>query len=185
MDPASLATHLAENETAMVDHLATKMFALSKEDMEELETDVSKAVPKLLARTFVQMQKNMLQQMARLTPAMVQKTTEAVKRNAEAREKFFKRWPALTPDKHGDTVDQYARTYRQMNPTASFEQMVEALGPIIMMAANVVPTPGPAAPAAPPKPQPFVPASAGATAVLTTPVEEDTALAVLDPSREY
>lgn len=167
----------------MVEHLAKGMFSLSKEDMEELETDVSVAVPKLLARTFVQAQKNMLQQMARLIPNMVQQTTEAVRRNAESKAKFFDRWKALDPAQHGDLVDRYAATYRQVNPTATFEQMVENLGPIIMMAANVVPS-APAAPAAPPKPQPFVPAHAGATAVLTTPVEEDTALGSLDPSRE-
>lgn len=171
----------------MIDHLANGMLALSKEDMEELETDVSKAVPRLLARTFVKMQSNMLQQMARLVPNMVQTTTEAVRRNAESRSKFFDRWKGsgLNAAEHGELVDRYAQTYRSLNPTATFEKMVEDLGPILLMATGAKPTAPSTERAAPPKPQPFVPATPGATAVLTTPVEEDSAVSILDPSREF
>lgn len=186
-DPASLARHLAENEEAMVAHVAKTMFAITDKEMEELETNVGEAIPKLLGKTFVKMQANMLQQIARLVPSMVQRTTEAVQKNAENEQKFFRAWPALDPTKHTDIVRKYAVTYRQMHPQASFEQMIQDLGPLVMMAAKVNPTAGApaAAPAAAtPKPQPFVPSTSGATIVSQTPVEEDSALAALDPNRD-
>lgn len=164
----------------MIEHVAKTMFAISKEDMEELETNVGEAIPKLLGRTFVKMQANMLQQMARMVPQMVQKTTETVRRNAENEAKFFAAWPALKPEQHSDLVRRYATTYRQMHPQATFDQMVQDLGPLVMMAAKVAPaTPAPATS----KPQPFVPSVPGATAVSQTQVEEHDGF-IFDPSRE-
>jgi len=71
-------------------------------------------------------------------------------------------------------VLKYAAVYRQMHPNASLEQMVEDLGPMIMMAQKIVPNstakgqPARQAPAGAngrsPQPSPFVPAGAGTTA---------------------
>lgn len=190
-DPASLATHLQENESAMIDHVAKAYFQITPQEMEELETNVGEAIPKLLAKTFVKMQSNMLQQMSRLVPGMVQRTSEAIQRNVENEARFFAKWPQLKPQdaakaaEYAQTMRTMAVTYRQMYPQATLDKMIDDLGPLVMMRVGVNPAQVVAAPPAPPKPQPFVPATPGATAVSHTPVEEDSALASLDPSREF
>jgi hypothetical protein len=164
---------LAANEDAAVQFTADNMFRLSPEEIEALETNIVEAVPRLMAKAFVKSQLNALSQMARIVPAMIQKQTEIVKRNGENESKFYSRWPDIKADAHGPMVRKYAAVYRQMHPNTTLEQMIEDLGPMIMMAARVVPQvssqaapqvgrPAPANGRGPPPP-PFVPAGAGAT----------------------
>lgn len=176
-DPAALGQHLASNEAAAVAFAAENVFRLSPEDIEALETNVVEAVPKLLARVMVKSQLNTLGQLARIIPAMIQRQTEVVRQNTENETKFYGRWPDIKQDQHADLVRKYAAVYRQMHPNVTLDQMVEDLGPMIMMAAKIVPqvggapvtgqtaramTPAPAN-GRPPPPPPFAPAGAGAT----------------------
>lgn len=168
-DPASIASHLMLNRDAAIAHIAETRFKLSPEDVEALESDTVGTVPKLLARTFVELQSTMLNQMARLVPQMVQRQTEAVKKNTEAENAFYSMWPTIDRSKHGDLVKRYAITYRQMHPEATREQMFADVGPLVMMAAKIplaapqAPGGNPAQPQIPsPKPVPFVPAGGAA-----------------------
>lgn len=189
-DPVSIAHHLATNEQAAIDALATSMFKLTPEEVEALETDTVGTIPKLLAKGYVKAQHTMLSQLGRLIPQMIQRHTAVVVRNNENKGKFFSRWPDLKPDLHGALVDKYGATYRAMHPQATMEQMIEDLGPMVMMAAKVVPSVAPAAsatPAAPmapvgangrpPQPSPFVPAVGGGGA--PSPGEEPEAWAAM------
>jgi hypothetical protein len=176
-DPASLSQHLAANEDAAVQFTAENMFKLTPEEIEALETNMAEAVPRLMAKAFVKSQLNALSQLSRLVPAMIQRQTEMLKRNGENETKFYARWPDIKSEKHGDMVRKYAAVYRQMHPQTTLEQMIEDLGPMVMMAARVVPQVGgvpSAQPANPvsrpasangrsPPPPPFAPAGAGAT----------------------
>ena len=159
-DPASIAHHLNLHKDAAIAHIAEHMFKLSPEDVEALETDTVGTIPKLLSRTFVEMQSVMLGQMARLVPQIVQRHGTATAANAEAERAFYSMWPGLDQSKHGDLVRRYAVTYRQMHPQATREQMFSDLGPIVMMAARVAPT-APSVQRNSPKPSPFVPAGGG------------------------
>jgi hypothetical protein len=187
-DPAALSQHLASNEASAVQFAAENVFKLSPEEVEALESNVIEAVPKLLAKVLVKSQLNTLSQMARVIPAMIQRQTEAVKQNTANETKFYGRWPDIKAEQHGDLVRKYAAVYRQMHPNVTLDQMVEDLGPMIMMAAKIVPQIGGAAPGQPaqamtpapangrsPPPPPFTPAGAGATnssrAVELTPIE--------------
>lgn len=178
-DPGALATALQANEVAAIQHVAETLFKLSPEEIEALESNTVEAIPKLMARSFIQAQKNMFQQMARLIPAMMMKQTKALEKHASNEAKFYARWPDLKPEVHGSVVQQYAAVYRQMNPQAKLDEMIEALGPMVMMASKVTPTLSPATPqpvrpaspmaangSRPPQPSPFTPAgpvSGGAT----------------------
>lgn len=169
-DPGALANHLNQNEAQVVQHLAENQFKLSAEDIEALESNTAAFVPTLLARTFVKAQQNMLMQMGRLMPVMMQKQTQMLQRNTENETKFYSRWPDIKKDQHGDLVRQYAVVYRQMNPTKTLQEMIEAVGPMVMMSANITPSapgapPKAASPMAPagngrPQPSPFTPAAA-------------------------
>jgi hypothetical protein len=184
-DPAILSQHLAQNEAQAVELVAQQMFQLSPEEKEALEQDVIGTVPKLLAKVFVKQQQNALTQMGRMIPMMIQRHLQAVKRNDGNEGKFYQRWPDIDREKHHDSVVKYASVYRQMHPQASLEQMIEDLGPMVMMANKIVPQSlRPAAPAAAarqsgtpatsangrgPPSTPFVPAGTGAAQAPRTP----------------
>lgn len=182
-DPGALARHLTENEQEVVQHVADTLFKLSDKDVEALESDTVGTIPKLLARAFVASQRNFLMQMQNIVPMMVQRHGEVTKRHSEAEGEFYSRWPDIKKDQHGPLVMQYAAVFRQMHPQATRKEMIEALGPMVMMAAKVVPSvtqPSGTVPKASPmingngrapQPAPFVPAgpSAGGGAPSTAP----------------
>jgi hypothetical protein len=188
-DPAQLAQHLAANEVQAIGFVAEQMFKLSDEEREALEQDVIGTVPKLLAKVFVKSQQNVLNQLGRMIPTMIQRQTQAIQVNARNEDAFYAKWPQLDRAKHGEIVGRYAAVYRQMHPNAGLDQMIADLGPMVMMAARVIPAVGgqgavpgqPAAlPGAPPTaangrrppPSPFVPAGAGPAAQSRTPEKE-------------
>lgn len=172
--PKSLADAILQNESAIVDNLATTMFKLSPEDIEALNENAVEVIPKLMARSFVRSQHNMLTQMANTVPRMIEGYLKVTKRNEENAGKFYSRWTNIKREEHGPLVDKYAHNYRQLNPTATLETMIEDVGMMVMMAAKLpqVAAPGVAAAAPhpmaaatngsrPPQPTPFVPASGG------------------------
>lgn len=181
-DPMALAHALSQNESAAIDHIASTMFQLSKEEVEALENDTVGTIPKLLAKSFVKAQGMMLQQLGRIVPQMMSRQVEALRRNAGNEQKFFQRWQELKG--HGDLVRRLAATYRSMNPNATLDTMIEELGPIAMMTAKIPLSAGtaqPGVPAAPPtatpaagngvrppQPSPFVPAVGGPGAAPST-----------------
>jgi hypothetical protein len=163
-DPVAIMHALVANEAAATAHIANTLFRLSPEEVEALETNAVAAVPQLLAKGFVKSQVNLLQQLGQIVPKMMQRHIEAVRANSTNENKFYGRWPGLKS--HGDLVKRLAVTYRQMNPSAPLNQMIEELGPIVMLAATLpmqqlpgVP-PGNGAVRAP-QPTPFVPAMGG------------------------
>lgn len=175
-DPMSLAAAMANEEPAMIEHLAQSVFKLSPEDIEELETNVVVAIPKLLAKAMVKMQQSNLMYLGRSLPAMLQRREAIIQRNAKNQSKFYEKWKDLKPEVHGDLVNRYGAVFRQMHPSATLEQMIDELGPMVMMAARVTPTvsapvaaagtvvapPAPTNGVRPPPASPFVPAMGGA-----------------------
>lgn len=139
-EPQRIAESLLQNSDALIQHLAESEFKLSPEDVEALETDAPKHIPTLLARAFFKTQVNMYQQLSRVIPAMVQQMQTVQQRNGANEGKFYAKWPDLKPELHGPIVRRYATVYRQANPQATLDQMIEDLGPMVMMAAKVQPS---------------------------------------------
>jgi len=168
---------LYENEEAAIQHVAQNVFALSPEDTQALQVDAVQALPNILAKGFVKSQQNMLEQMGRLVPQMIHRHIQAVTSNARHEQSFFGRWKGfLNPTDHGDTMRRLAVQYRQNHPNVTTTQMIEDLGPLVMMVARVNPSqvvaqqqngggarPGVAVNGAgrPPQPSPFAPAVGG------------------------
>lgn len=163
-DPGALATALLQNRAEVEAHVAKQLFALTPEEIEALETDVVGTVPKLLAKTYVAAQTAVMQQLQRIVPAMMQRQMSQNKIYEENSSKFFKRWNQLDPQKHGDLVYRSGVVWRQMNPQATLEQMIESLGPLVLHAAGLPLTPAPPAPQSRPA-SPFAPAQPGAVGI--------------------
>lgn len=138
-EPQAIAEAMMQNRDAVLEHLAQNEFKLTPEDIEALETDAPAHIPKLLANLYLKSQVNMLQQVSKIIPAMMQKMQRVSEANTKNEGKFYSRWPDLKPDLHGAIVRRNAALYRQINPQASLDQMIEDLGPIVMVAAKVQP----------------------------------------------
>lgn len=195
-EPLKIAEGLLQHEAALTQHVAKELFKLSPEEVEALEANAVEAIPNLLAKGYVKSQYNLMRQLAQVVPAMIQKQTAVMQRVQDSQSRFYDRWKDAGIDrvKHGDLVTKYAMVYRQANPQATREQMIEDLGPMVIMAAKIAPpTPAPAgrgngqrAPAGaarPPQPPPFVPAVGGAAAGSAT-TELDEPWMIADPTRD-
>lgn len=149
-------------------HAAT--YALTQEEMEALESNVAEFIPKLAARIELRTTQNFLAHFARLVPQMLHRhmaEQQVSQRNVDA---FFSKWTQLNRDKHLQVADMYAKMYRQANPKASPEEVIDRVGRMTLMhfqipieqaaAAAAAGGNGRAAPPTP-APQPFVPAQGG------------------------
>lgn len=181
-EPAAMGASILQNFDAMADHLATQPeFQLSEADIEAINTDLVGAIPKLGARIFLRAQASALSQMERVIPAMVQKYMKATEAQTKSKGAFYVRWPQIKEAEHGAVVDRIAATYRRENPNATRDEMIEAIGPYVMMAAKIAPSAAqqssgsngqhPAARRGPPSP-PFTPA-VGGPASIPEPTAED------------
>lgn len=168
-NPLAIAQGLRDHEAAATEWLAGAHFQLSPQELELLNEDMSKAVPMLLAKSFVKSQLNVLHHIGTLVPRMVQRQVEVMRRNMANENKFYKAWPQIDSSKHGDLVKRVAQVYRANNPQAPLEQAIAEIGPMVMMAAKIA-----SQPAAPQHrsngTQPFVPAHGGV--VTQAPVGE-------------
>ena len=109
--------------------------------------------------------------MSKIVPAMIQSQMKVMRQNMENENKFWSKWPALDRGKHAPILAKYAPLYRQANPSATLEKMVEDLGPILHAAAGIAmqaqPNGGtpPTTPAARVPQSPFKPAMSGPAAI--------------------
>lgn len=151
-EPQKMSQAILSNLEDFANHLAASPeFAMSEADIEAFNTDITKALPQFAARVYLRAQASALSQMERVVPAMVQRYMKVSAARESSQGEFYKRWPQIDQSKHGDVVNRMAQTYRQENPQASLAEMVEALGPYVMMAAKIPHNPG-AAPNGNPQP---------------------------------
>lgn len=173
-DPWRIAEGLEANREAVIAHLAQSKFALSEEDIKALDTDVTVAVPQLLARVFLESQMSMQKFLAQAVPGMVKQYNTVSRANDDAEEKFFNAHRALDRNnpQHRATTVRIASLYRQANPGIPLDQLIREVGPMVMAAlqVNAPPAQAGAAPARP-KAAAFVPAVNGGGGMIPTPAE--------------
>lgn len=136
-DPMSIASAMQENRDAYIQRLAQTQFALSPEDMAALEADVTTAVPRLLARVYVDAAIGQMSQIARSVPLMVQRHLEVSAARTQSESEFYSKWPQLDRKQHHELVNKYAIDLRRMHPDMSTEEMMNRVGPLVMMQAGI------------------------------------------------
>lgn len=155
-EPWRIAEGIEANREAITTHLAQTKFALSEEDIRDLDTDVNVAVPKLLARVFLESQVSMQKFLAQAVPGMIKQYNTVTSANQGAEEKFFKAHAALDRNnpQHRQTAVRIASLYRQANPGIPLDQLIQEVGPMVMASLRINAPPAapagvlPAAPAA-------------------------------------
>lgn len=171
-EPGKVAAFLQKNEAAAIEAIANSVFKLSDAEVELLTNDAVAAIPQLMAKCFVKLQQATLMQIQKGFPLMFDRHNATSKVYQQNEDVFFKRWPGLNRDAHGDLIRRYAGVYRATNPSATREQMIEDVGLMVSSMAKVPLSaqpsgqPGQAAPThqgnGRPLPQtPFAPAAGG------------------------
>jgi len=72
-------------------------------------------------------------------PQMVQQNIQVVESQNEQVDDFFKAWPKLDRKTHGKTVSQVAKTYAQVNPNATPEEVTRFVGMQTMLLHGIAP----------------------------------------------
>lgn len=173
-DPQAIAAHLFQNRAAVENVIAQQLFQLSVDDVEALQSDAAVAVPKLLARAYVLAQVGFLQQLNRLVPSMLDRHSSTTKAYQANEDKFFSAWPQIDRVKHGDLVYRAATIYRQMNPQASVDDLIDQVGRFVSHQAGLQIAPrgkvaAPAVASASKPPLGFRPAGSGPSGIASTP----------------
>ena len=176
-DPMGIAAGLEANRDAIITHLAQTKFGLSESDIKDLDTDVTVAVPKLLARVFLESQMSMQKFLAQAVPGMLQKYNKVTSANDSAEKKFFAAHKGLDQNnpQHRDAVVRMATVYRQANPNIPLDQLIQEVGPMVMTVLKIgAAPPARSAAAAPRGGTPFTPAVNGGGGLSPTsePVNE-------------
>lgn len=164
-DPVGIANAIEANRDAIIEHLATTKFALTPEEVSALETDVVTAVPRLMAKMFVESQTSMQKFLAQAMPGMMKNYNTVTRANDDAEGEFFKAHAALDKSnpQHRATAIRLATLYRSANPNIPLGQLIQEVGPMVIAAVGVNAGPRPAngSPAAPRATAPFRPAVGG------------------------
>jgi hypothetical protein len=176
-EPPDLVAAIDANRDALVGQLAQEVFALSKEDVDALETDVVGSLPRMQARVFlkaVQTTHNLIHQ---LVPQLIERHLNAVKTRDEVENAFYGKFSGLKKAEHHKDVIAFAQTLRQVNPAITQDELWSMVAASVQakygLAAAVAAqqaaaqTNGARPPARPPQQEPFVPARAGATVRVT------------------
>lgn len=177
-----LVQQLQQNKETLIDALATQRFKLSDKDVADLDVDAVNVIPRLLARVYYDAAVNTIQQIGNMVPRIVESVASSQISEQRNEDAFAAAWPDLNLQdaQHARVVQQAANMYRQMNPQASTEDAIRAVGTFAMTMLQITPkapSPTTAGGRAAVRPnggqrprgaQPFTPASGGAPVPVAT-----------------
>lgn len=152
---------LDANEDAVIGALTQQRYALDAATVEAIQTSPETVIPTLMARTHVNVVKATLGFVAQQLPTLIEGLLEARTRHSQMEDKFFTAWPQIDRQQHAQQVNQFAQMYRAMNPKATAEEAIRAVGAQVVVALGLT-APAQRAAAAPQMaamPAPFVPAA--------------------------
>lgn len=168
----------------VIEAVATSSYQLSQEELEGIQVEPEKVLPKLMARVHVNAVQGVLRHVAQQMPAMVHGLIHAQSEHKAREDEFFKAWPQLDRTKHGQDIVRAGQVFRQLNPQATLQDFIKQVGAQVVIAHGLH-LQAPAQAAQPQQqrtvqqqaastPAPFVPAGVGRTsAPVTIPTENN------------
>lgn len=113
-------------------------YQLSDEQADQLLEDPNKVIPQLLAEAHTNAYEAVMRQLQETLPSMMEQVETQRQQRQSAEEQFFSRWPKLK--NHRDRVAQLAKAYRQANPKATTEQLIQDVGAQAHIALGIHPS---------------------------------------------
>ena len=155
---------------------AERQYAIASTDVELLQTEPEKVLPKLAARLYADIYEGVLTTIFAQLPQLVTTINTARTQHEEREADFFKAWPELK--EHKAILPEIGKMYRQLYPDADDAKAIQDVGAMAMMRLGL--TRAPTAPTATPAPAtvhpvpPPAPARAGFTAPAATTTQQPT-----------
>jgi hypothetical protein len=148
----------AAQRTAFMDALE-KRYAIPAELATQLLTEPEVVLPKLAAQVHMAAVEQTLAQLQGILPQAIEQVTGAQVRENQAKQEFYSAWPELKG--YERQVLSAGQMFRQINPSATKEQAVQAIGQLAMQALGLQRAVGASStPAVTSAPKPFQPAGA-------------------------
>lgn len=108
--------------------LAETHYKLSQEQVDELDADPVAALPKFMAKVYLDAVTATLAQMNAHLPRMVGQINAASKDSEKREMKFYEKWPSLNTEENQKVVLRLGSAYKTSNPTATVEQFIDEVG---------------------------------------------------------
>lgn len=148
----------------------TEMYAVSEADLERFDENPGDVLPEFAANLHMKIMENVVSQVQQMLPDAISQISTSKETAQGYEDAFFTEWPELKG--HDETITAVATQYRNMNPQASMEEAVKAVGINTLYKLGVspekvaarlalVPNETPPANEPEPNPEPHVPAGAG------------------------
>lgn len=154
--PRPTQEEVLQRRQALIDDIAGR-YAISEEDKAALAVEPEKVLPKIAGRLYVDVYEAVLQASLSQLPQLINGYNQVQRVAQQHEQAFYSKWPALQKPEYEPTIRQIAATYRQMNPQASADDMMNAVGVISMVQLGLGTAPAPVAPPAATPPPAQVP----------------------------
>lgn len=109
-------------------------YRISEDQAPALMTEPEKVLPQLLANMHARVMDNMAQFLRQNLPAYMHHLTQTATAQRQAVDTFFQAWPELNKPEYHQQVARVLGAYRQANPDASVEDVIQAGGVSAMVA---------------------------------------------------
>lgn len=136
-----------------------KAYALTEEQAEALTENLQTELPKLMARVHYNAQMSAYTGVMTQIPVIVEQMMEQSRSIQAAEDRFFGRWPSLKKPEYQSQIMTTLQAYRNANPKATPEDVIEKAGVMAMITLGLDPNEGTAAAAQPQAAQPHPSAS--------------------------
>lgn len=164
--PDQIAEEYQAHRQSKIEELAAKTFTLDQSTIEALQTEPEKVIPVLMAQATMAAMEATTVAFANMLPEAILRVTKQQRDYEQNETDFYAAWPALKDPKFEATLSQTGALYRQLNPRASKEEFIKAVGATVMasLGLQAPPPPAPAVPAAV-RPAPHAPIAVSAPRV--------------------
>lgn len=139
-DPVQFLQSLEVNRAQLSEAVASQLYQLSAEDAEAFATDPGSVLPKLAANLHMNVLQAAVKQISAMVPHLISQHGTLTREHDQNMGKFYARWPDIKMDQHGGVVNRAAQMYRAMNPQTTLDQMIEDIGPMVLMMAKIAPS---------------------------------------------
>jgi len=130
--PSTAPFDAAAWETEQVSKLE-KMYAVSEDDANKLQTEPELVLPQMAARMHMEITKTLLTAMQSIVPDIISNQQSLRSADEEARTAFYSANPDLNDPKYEQAVLKVAGMYRAANPTASRAEAVKTIGTMVRL----------------------------------------------------
>lgn len=117
---------IEEARNQYIDQMA-EQFTVSDEEADLLRTEPEKVIPKMMARAMTQALEQSVQIMRNNLPQLVGTQLTQQSKAQEIETKFFGKYPELKDKKAVKIAEGAAKAYRQSNPDASLEEVMDSV----------------------------------------------------------